>query len=148
MADKSLIFAMLLLIVSSMFTGYVARPFLESYSIKNPLSKQIMQPLDVEEESFKIWSELKEFYNYNITNLHKKLTEEELKKEGGVCWHYSDWYVEQAEKLGLLAKRVDFYGEDSGHAIAILYDRNLTEYCIVDQRQIPSCVKLGGENEK
>ena len=148
MRDKKTFFALILLTILSIYLGYELRPFYENIVSPKLMSSESMQSLDVQAESFQLWHQLKGFYNYNITNWKKPLTNEELKREGGVCWHYSDWYIEQAEKDGFMAKRVDFYGKDSGHSIAIIYDKEMTEYCIVSQTQFPQCSELGGDNEK
>ena len=98
----------------------------------------------VQEASLCLVAEQKTFYNYNISNLDEKLTEDELKTSGGVCWHYSEWYVNKANQLGLFAKRVDFFSDKTrGHAVAIIYDANLTEYCLVDQTALIGCASLG-----
>jgi len=39
-------------------------------------------------------------YKYNISNTGKKLNLEQLKTEGGVCSHYSDWYRDNIVSIG------------------------------------------------
>jgi hypothetical protein len=53
---------------------------------------------------------LKEFYYYNISNVDKELTLEELKEQGGVCWHYARWWRDEFIRLGAkLSKDGDKY---------------------------------------
>lgn len=95
-----------------------------------------------------MWENLSEFWKYNISNIRKDLSDEELKEEGGVCWQYSDWYVEQAKSRGLMGKKIEFWGsEDIGHAIAIVYDKEISQYCILDQMTTPKCTRMGVVNE-
>jgi hypothetical protein len=78
-------------------------------------------------------AELETFYYYNESNVGKELTLEQLKEEGGVCDHYATWYVNKFIEHGYRAKEIDFYTEDKGHEIALVWDNNLTEYCVLDQ---------------
>lgn len=75
--------------------------------------------------------ELNTWFNYNMTNVGKKLSLDELKRVGGVCDQYSDFYLEKAEELGFYGKKVVFDVGNSSHAIAIISDR--TGYCLLDQ---------------
>lgn len=82
------------------------------------------------------------FYKYNITNKGKKITEEQLYKEGGVCSHASDWYKIRFDALGFNAKKIDIYSNDSGHEFIVAYDEGLNNYCVIDQREIMGCARL------
>lgn len=87
--------------------------------------------------------ELSSWWQYNSSNINKTLTEAELKVQGGVCAHASKWYFEQAESLGFKGEVIKFWGnKEIGHAFALLYDKNITEYCILDQEVIIGCSKL------
>lgn len=77
-------------------------------------------------------NELRNFYYYNLSNKNNKLSDEQLKAEGGVCWHYAEWYQKQAEKLGFYAKTVSMsINETLAHEVAIISNQN--GYCIADQ---------------
>jgi hypothetical protein len=76
--------------------------------------------------------QLKEFYHYNISNVGKEMTLDQLKTEGGVCEHYAKWYNNQSSNLGFNSKYVTFYINSTMlHAINIMSDKS--GYCIQDQ---------------
>jgi hypothetical protein len=78
--------------------------------------------------------ELSSFYNYNLSNQNKTLSLDELKAEGGVCWHYAEWYRDNALALGFDAKAVLIKMGDKYHKVAILSDKDT--YCIADQMYV------------
>jgi hypothetical protein len=71
------------------------------------------------------------FYYYNISNVGKDLTEEELKQQGGVCKHYAEWYSNQAQNLGFYTKEIVFSVGDLNHEVALI--SNNEGYCVLDQ---------------
>ena len=90
-------------------------------------------------------NELGTFYNYNLTNRKKDLTETELKEIGGVCWHYARWYQNKMSGLGFYAKTVSFdLDNESSHMIAIA--STVDTYCILDQSNV-GCFKVGNSKE-
>jgi len=120
-------------------------PFLEDSYINGKIQQD---STDVVEFSGKLNSELKTFYNYNLSNIDAEFTEEELKEHGGVCWHYSEWYVEHAKAAGFKAKTIILVGSPFSHEVALIWDNNLTAYCLLDQ-EILTCTKMdvkGGVN--
>lgn len=92
--------------------------------------------------------ELLEFFNYNASNVGKEMTFEELKTGGGVCSHYSKWYIKRAEELGFRGEYVVMYS--IGHAVAMIThhsnETNQSTYCLVDQTNKPVCNRLGSIN--
>lgn len=94
--------------------------------------------------------ELKEFYNYNLSNTYlywnkgkPKIKDwNRIKEEGGVCWHYAEWYVINAKELGFHGERivVDYDLNDFDHAIALITN-NKDEYCLLDQTKLIGCGK-------
>ena len=78
-------------------------------------------------------NELKGFYKYNLSNVHKKMELPELKETGGVCWHYADWYMQNMASLGYKSERVNFFGDDEGHTFTIAWDNGMNHYCLLDQ---------------
>jgi len=80
------------------------------------------------------------FYNYSIRNgLANDIWD--LKSNGGDCSDYSIIYCEMAREAGFNSRHISFYGEDSGHRIALIWDDELTEYCIIDLHSV-NCVSF------
>jgi len=92
--------------------------------------------------------ELSEFYNYNESNSYlywnngrPKIEDwDKIKEEGGVCWHYAEWYVMRAKELGFIGGMIIVDYEPISHAIALLTN-NKDEYCVIDQRSLVGCGK-------
>jgi hypothetical protein len=132
-----------IIVVSSFSLGFMFKPLYEDILSPRFTSYKVMEDMDARTETFRMWNELKEFWYFNESNIRNKLTQEELKEEGGVCWHYSDWYVEEAKKKGLMGKKIEFWGSgEVGHSVAIIYDKDIDQYCLVDQTSTPKCNKL------
>ena len=79
-------------------------------------------------------AEMRPYYYFNISNLDRNLSEEDLKREGGVCWHYAKWYAERGNEMGLNTTTTNFTIGDKLHRIAILSGEH--KYCIADQMDI------------
>lgn len=97
--------------------------------------------LSVEE----VREEIKPNYNYNLSNVGKYLSVEEINKTGGVCSNYAYWWYTSALDKGYLGSTVKIYGKPNykiAHELAILYTGDLSEYCVVDGQTIVGCVKL------
>ena len=93
--------------------------------------KQSCENLTITETGRCLNKELKKIFNYNISNVGKKITIEELEKEGGVCDHYASWYVQKGKELGFISEKFVFkYGNGKAHAIAII--SNEEGYCFMD----------------
>jgi len=87
--------------------------------------------------------EVSTFYYYNASNQPRTdLTLDELKTEGGVCYHYAGWYCDRAEELGFDCKRVSINVGDERHQYAIM--SNEEGYCSLDQNTVPKCQSLDG----
>jgi len=84
------------------------------------------------------------WFHFNITAAGVELNESELKQNGGVCSHASEWYVSQAKQLGYYGKTITFYAKNMimGHEIALVYADNLSSYCLIDQQNIVGCSTL------
>lgn len=106
-----------------------------------PLAKpQICQDMDLFKTAKCLKTELSTFYDYNISNKGKVLTDQELKTSGGVCSHYAEWYTDKAIELGFHGNTVIFgTGENSAHAVSII--SNGAGYCVLDQRVL-KCTKF------
>jgi len=76
------------------------------------------------------------FY-YNISNIGRDMTWEELKEEGGVCKQYAELYEEIGDELGFYSKKFVFTTSENStltkkHAIAIW--SNEEGYVVLDQQ--------------
>jgi hypothetical protein len=128
----SLLFASLCFLI-----GYASKkagfnlPILES-------GKQCSNLTSFEDKINCLNKNLSSWWIYNISNDEKyNMNDSELYAEGGVCHNAAEWYVEQAQNIGLEGKTDSFWGDGiMGHTIVIIYDKNLTEYAILDQQEI------------
>lgn len=94
-------------------------------------------------------NELKYFYFFNISQKGKDLNESQLKSEGGVCRNAVIWYNSNFKSLGFQTQEIDLWNLDKteGHAISLVYDNNLSSYCILDQKQLVGCQNLDVTNK-
>lgn len=141
-----------LIIILSILIVFGFACFMSGYYLSNDIRKSNIFNID----SSKVECSNKSLYNfvvclntnfsswwyYNISNRDEKLTEEKLIEQGGVCSHASRWYISQANLQGFKASYIRLPVNDSSHAIALIWDNELTEYCILDQRNIVGCQKL------
>ncbi len=86
------------------------------------------------------------FYNYTVRRGTKPISISELKESGGDCSEWGDLYLMMAQGIGLNSQKISFFGPDKGHRITLVYDDNLTQYCIIDATQY-SCFELGDSND-
>ncbi len=102
---------------------------------------ECIKDTDAEQAVNCLHANLMTFFNYNYSNYKTHLTFEELKERGGVCWHYTKWYIESAKKLGYKAKEINIkLTDDVGHVFAVINDKYT--YCIVDQTFKPECYNM------
>lgn len=87
--------------------------------------------------------EMQKIYKFNLTNFDKKLTEEELKKYGGTCLHFSLWYFFNLRRMGYEAKLVTLERDKNyaGHVFTIGWNEDRSVYCVLDQTEY-SCFVL------
>lgn len=103
----------------------------ETFDCKNKSLEQTAECLN---------RELMTFYNYNLSRVGEKLSEAELREQGGVCEHYADWYIEMGKRLGFNTEKVAIKIDSRvGHAFAVI--SNSEGYCIMDQNTA-RCKKL------
>jgi hypothetical protein len=138
---RQLMVLLMVLLISGIGIGAGVVKLAESYSTRNILGKVFPENcsgLDLIKTANCLQGKLIDFYYYNITNTGKELTFEQLKEQGGVCSHYSEWYSNQAEQLGFNADKVIFqYSPTERHEISIISDS--TGYCTMDQLNV-NCV--------
>ena len=144
-----ILFACVLLGGTKVFQNNIDKSSINEIDIlNNPLG---CANLSLIETSNCLNKELSSWWKYNISNLYafwpnKKIDWETIKKDGGVCWQSSEWYNRRAKDLGFSAKEISF-GEDEGHSYSLIWDKQMTEYCILDQQVKPTCYKIGGQDE-
>jgi len=84
--------------------------------------------------------DLREWYNYNLSNINKQMNLSELKVNGGVCWQYANYYKENFINFGFNARTIYLNADDMGHSITLAWTKNLSDgngtYCIADQRKV------------
>jgi hypothetical protein len=83
----------------------------------------------------------KDLYWNRLTGQLQDVDWDIIREEGGVCSHSSLWYVNRASELGYLSKLIKFYNNSTGHEIALVYEDDLSTYCLLDQSQL-WCVPL------
>ena len=97
--------------------------------------------MDLEKTAECLRKEVSQFYNYNISNWKNKLTIDELKTMGGVCQHYTDYYLMRLKEIGFDSSSLIIpIGNNATHIFAVI--SNEEGYCILDQTII-KCVELG-----
>lgn len=81
-------------------------------------------------------------FNYNVSNVGKSLSLEELKQVGGVCSHYAEVYEMLARHFGYKTKSVVVKVDSrTAHIFTIIYDS--TGYCVTDQTSLVHCFSYG-----
>ena len=92
-------------------------------------------------------NELTTFFKYNLSQVGKDLSLEELKRDGGTCYNYANWYKDNLINLGFNATTISFWGEDLGHLITLAWTNNLNNgtYCILDMTNV-KCNQMGEIN--
>ena len=100
---------------------------------------------DLEEKVNCLQEQLEGFYKYNYSNVGKPLNLDELKEQGGVCSHYSEWYVDNLNSLNVSAFTLLFEIDDkNSHEIALAHDDK--GYCMIDQLSI-NCVEYAKDDK-
>jgi hypothetical protein len=120
---------------------------LPSFSVVNESDR--CYGLDLLNTSDCLQKELKEFYKYNISMQHEKYSLETLKKNGGVCWHFAQWYLDRAKDIGYNSvTSIVQINKNNSHEFAII--SNEEGYCVLDQNIEPKCQLLrnGEKNGK
>lgn len=108
-------------------------------------------------------NQLNKFFKYNVSNTGKNLTLKELKEQGGVCKHYSQFYTDNLISLGgKLVEDSDFYksnnsypfyveqvkiptDNESSHIFTIVANKQYI--CILDQQHVTCTEFVEVENE-
>jgi hypothetical protein len=118
----------------------IAKDYFDSKKILSYAETKDCEDLDLIDTSFCLREKLLPIYKYNISNVGKKLTDEQLIKEGGVCSSYSDWYEKRANSLGYYSKGIVIsVNPEFDHKFAIISDNS--GYCVLDQMNV-KCFSL------
>ncbi len=89
-------------------------------------------------------NKLGQWWYYNISNIGKELSLEELKEKGGVCSHATEWFLNNINNSIFYTERVLIkINKSKYHTFAIM--SNEQGYCLLDQKII-QC--FGFEDEK
>ena len=136
-----------LTIISKNLTKYNQEMLLETESNQECLRDDLVNI------SLCLRDNLKQWYNYNLSNTGKELTFKELTDLGGVCSHYAEWYKQELIKLGgtylddenkkfnqkneskfYITKNHIPVKKDLGHIYTVVSDSN--HYCVLDQLNV------------
>lgn len=91
--------------------------------------------LDLFNTSYCLRDKLISFYKYNKSNIGKELSLNDLKYQGGVCYHYSKWYYNQINKSNFYKDEVLIdVNKNTTHIFTIASDS--LGYCILDQTYV------------
>lgn len=142
MKDFTFCFSIFLLVFASLGLGFLLGTNID-YKIESQIRLEANSScynLSLEDTAKCLNNELSSFYFYNLSQIGKKLTDEELKENGGVCTNAAEYYKEKAESLGFYGSLCDMniYTDLSGvnhwHQIAII--SNEDGYVVLDQKSI------------
>ena len=92
---------------------------------------------------------VRSIYKYEETDDSMDLELEELKLRGGDCKDWSELFFSMAKELNMTARKVQFSTNKTakiGHQITIVSDE--FNYCILDQRIKPICVKINTQSQE
>ena len=142
MINKLAIYKILIIIEIALLSFWVGLFIDSEFNAFNRMSSIIYsEDLNLSKEVYDIYSNIRPIFKYNITNIHKELNESQLIEEGGVCWHWTDWYIREGNKRNITTQKIDIkLNETLGHRFAVMFDKD--EYCIVDENSYPICRKL------
>ncbi len=87
---------------------------------------------------------IKPHYKYKMRS-DKLRTMADVMVNGGDCFDWSHLYKNLAIELGLNAYVTYIYGDEYGHAFAVIWDDKMTGYCITSSLQL-DCTALGEVN--
>ena len=132
-----IIFALILLTCSCFYLGFISYPVHQERlsKITSTYPSDCEYNGSLSDTSYCLNAELLTFFNFNLSNTGIPLNESELKTQGGVCSHYSKWYISQFKKHNVYTKYIIIdTGNTTAHAVAIVSDNN--EYCLLDQTSV------------
>jgi len=136
----------IILMISSISLGYlIGKDHISVPNFDKKMNTENCNNLDLKESSECLRNYVQTFYNYTIRDDTEK-TLEDIKLNGGDCYDYSLIYEKLAKGLGFYSETKSIFTKDGGHKFAIVWDKNLTSYCILDQLSV-MCTSLGEVEE-
>ena len=130
------LFAMLLILITPLILGYFnSQDYNSVEDIANACKNTSLQ-----DSASCVVDITKGFYKYNLDNVSKTLSFEELKEQGGVCTSWSAYYSDIGKNLGFNTKKVIIPVEGNiYHEFSVWSAEDA--YCILDQTKA-MCVGL------
>lgn len=101
--------------------------------------------LSLDDTAYCLRDYVQTFYKYVVREDTDK-TLEDLKQNGGDCHDWALLYAKMGKELGFNTDTFPFYTEDEGHRFAIIWDINMSRYCILDNLDV-HCLKLTTKQE-
>ena len=136
MINKLDLFLMLVIITASISLGYLVGTNPDDINLdKKIVSETDCNNLSLEDSAYCLRDYVSTFYNYTVRDDTDK-TLEDIKMNGGDCYDYSLLYEKLAKSLGFYADTKPIYTETEGHRFAIMWNEDLTEYCILEQLSV------------
>lgn len=143
------IFAIIIIIIIGIVVSIVWNSFNTDHVMGESLSTECTD-LKFNDTIICLNKELRSFHKFNLSNaglywnrgFPKVKNWTRIKEEGGVCWHFAQWYVQRARELNLSAKMIVVDLNPNDHAIALISekaDKRIHNYCILDQKRIVGC---------
>lgn len=141
------IIAFVSIIISSFFLGVllselVREKFMQDVYLESYDNTECAN-LSLEEGVACLVGYVNTFYEYKVRDPGKTLvTIEDLKLNGGDCSEWGVLYKKIAQELGYEARTIDFHGNEMGHRFVLVWDKELSGYCVIDGRNY-HCQGLG-----
>lgn len=139
--DLAIVYA---LVIGVYLFGYFT-PSLISYtqSYSSSLDSEELPSCDSEDVvkcAYYLRDWVREFYNYTVrTDVSRTL--EDIKYNGGDCYDYAHLYERAAKEKGFNARVESLFTDNLGHAYAVMWDKNLSAYCKLDNLKV-DCSRL------
>lgn len=122
--------------------GYFEKVYSNSFDGKEGIIKNC-QNMSLVKSSECVKLQVMKIFNYNISNVGKELSFDELVEQGGVCSHYSDLYCSVGKELGFYTKDVIIrtgYDEEDGKRVRQSHKfciwSNEKNYVVLDQKTL------------
>jgi len=140
------VLVLIFVVVAAFGAGFFIYPMIADHDLNIALlSKQINDTNQscntgkLVEDSYCLRDVLRPNFKYNITQINKQLTEEQLYVQGGVCSQYTEWYktrlLERGYYVATPTIKIDSH---YNHVFAIA--SNNESYCILDQMSVTCLV--------
>jgi hypothetical protein len=112
--NNRIVLVVLLVLLTFFLTFFIFSWFDILEKEKNQISAIYCPQGDIFETADCINEYVLTFYKYNISNYNKNLTFSELKKQGGVCTHWAEFYCSIGNSSGYYTQIITFKTEERG----------------------------------